>query len=44
VLLQGDAVLRSSLRKVFKKGVTKTTHVYEKDPSEKDTDSTDSHS
>jgi Rps23 Pro-64 3,4-dihydroxylase Tpa1-like proline 4-hydroxylase len=44
VLLQGDAVLRSSLRKVFKKGVTKTTHVYEKDPSEKNTDSTDSHS
>ena len=37
VLLQGDAALRSGIRKVFKKGVTKTTHVYEKDgdpPSE----------
>lgn len=31
VLLQGDAALRSGIRKVFKKGVTKTTHVYDKD-------------
>jgi Rps23 Pro-64 3,4-dihydroxylase Tpa1-like proline 4-hydroxylase len=31
VLLQGDAALRSGIRKVFKKGVTKTTHVYEKE-------------
>jgi Rps23 Pro-64 3,4-dihydroxylase Tpa1-like proline 4-hydroxylase len=31
VLLQGDAALRSGIRKVFKKGVTKPTHVYEKD-------------
>lgn len=30
VLLQGDAALRSGIRKVFKKGVTKTTHVYDK--------------
>jgi Rps23 Pro-64 3,4-dihydroxylase Tpa1-like proline 4-hydroxylase len=30
VLLQGDAALRSGIRKVFKKGVTKTSHVYEK--------------
>jgi Rps23 Pro-64 3,4-dihydroxylase Tpa1-like proline 4-hydroxylase len=31
VLLQGDAALRSGIRKVFKKGVKKPTHVYEKD-------------
>jgi Rps23 Pro-64 3,4-dihydroxylase Tpa1-like proline 4-hydroxylase len=31
VLLQGDAALRSGIRKVFKKGVTKPTHVYDKD-------------
>jgi Rps23 Pro-64 3,4-dihydroxylase Tpa1-like proline 4-hydroxylase len=32
ILLQGDAVLRSGLRKIFKKGVAKTKHVYKKDP------------
>lgn len=31
VLLQGDAALRSGLRKVFRKGVIKPKHVYEKD-------------
>jgi Rps23 Pro-64 3,4-dihydroxylase Tpa1-like proline 4-hydroxylase len=32
ILLQGDAVLRSGLRKIFKRGVAKTKHVYKKDP------------
>jgi Rps23 Pro-64 3,4-dihydroxylase Tpa1-like proline 4-hydroxylase len=29
-LLHGDAVLRTGLRKIFKKGVVKPTHIYEK--------------
>jgi Rps23 Pro-64 3,4-dihydroxylase Tpa1-like proline 4-hydroxylase len=30
VLLQGDAALRSGLRKIFRKGVVKTKHIYKK--------------
>ena len=30
-LLQGDAVLRTGLRKIFKKGSVKTKHIYRKD-------------